>query len=296
MNKFLLATRVLMAPGEEDDVGGDVVEDSRTPEEQAFDFLSNEGKETDEPAEDEVVTDETEGEAEVTTEDEVGEEGSEDEVSEGEGEEETVEGEEEAVKEEEPLAPDEEAQAEEYRGFRENLEKDFAISEEDAMLLVTEPESVMPKLAANLYERVVTDVMRAVQNQVPQLVTGMRTAEAQTTELRSKFYSINPGLESADVAAVESMIPQYADLIRKQTPNLTQDELIRKVGTVIGAALGVDAGKKKVIAPSPQGKPKPAAPIAPAPARAVSPLGGAALESGQSDDFLTELIQSHIEE
>lgn len=187
-----------------------------------------------------------------------------------------------------------EQKAEQYQAFREGLEKDFAISEEDATLLIEEPETVMPKLAANLYERVMTDAINHVASVVPQMIMQSQVQAEHSTKMREQFYEANPGLVDQDDALIQELINTYAPLVKEQhkNSNLTQDELIRKVGMTIAASLGVDAGKKQEAPPQP---PKPStqspAPAPAAPAR-QSGAGDVPAVSDGENDFLNELIDT----
>lgn len=312
MNKLMrmmLAQAGIMSPADDDGAAGGGGELDL---EGVFDDLLNEG---DDDASEQPGDSDTTGEQDDSTgDDPVGDAPAEVETPEGKageaeetddkGEEETPEGEDEVTPPEGVTDEPEETVDEVSTGlteeeievkrqeWRESLEKDFAISEDDATLLLTSPETVMPKLAANMYERVMSDVMTQMQVQIPAVIQQVKQQTDQQDALRSQFYTVNPGLEAADEKQVAELIPQYAQLVKSTNPNLTQEELIRKVGTVIGAALGVDAGKKKEQAPA-QLQPEPTAQPAPAPAPAASvQTGNPGLESGQPNDFLTELIET----
>lgn len=293
VKKLALAVRYQMA------ADGDGSVDSMTADDLALNFLLGGGN--DEPAAEDPApdtedptpaepADEGKGEGE---EGEGGSDESEGEVggeTEGEAPKTEPELEEESPEPTEPELLTDEDLAERRRAYRADLEKVFAISDEDATLLVTEPESVLPRMAANMYEKVMSDVVSMMQTQIPAVMQQFQKQTESQQKTKDMFYKINPGLSEVDESQVTELIPQYAGLIRQTNPNLTQEELIRKVGMVIGAALGVDAGK---VREAPPPKPKPAAQVAPAPAPSAAPVGGLQPEGGPIvDSFLTELINS----
>jgi hypothetical protein len=123
------------------------------------------------------------------------------------------------------------------------LEKTYAISEDDVDALRLEPETVLPKLAARIavdsYER----VFGAIVAQLPTLVTQTLRAQSETESLETEFYSKNPGLGEYAKAngreKVDAIAAQAAVLIRSQNPSIAKDDLIKLVGSATEAMLGL---------------------------------------------------------
>lgn len=118
-----------------------------------------------------------------------------------------------------------------------NLEKHYALDSETALALQTEPETVLPRLAAQVHLEVTENVMRAVQQMVPGLIQQVN----RTTEVESKaqnaFFDRNPDLKGVD----QAKILQIGAMFRQVNPNADADTAIATIGSMVRTALGIPA-------------------------------------------------------
>lgn len=147
------------------------------------------------------------------------------------------------------------ATPEEYATWRANrltqLEGDYALDEASAAALLTEPETVLPKLAAKVHMEVLENAMRAVQAMVPVVVQQLNQHNDLNSKAKNLFTSVNPDLADPKF---EPAIMQFGQVYRKVNPSSPPDEAARAIGSLVRAALGI------------------AAPAASAPGPAVAPV------------------------
>lgn len=123
--------------------------------------------------------------------------------------------------------------------YQETLQsKDYQLSQEEAVAFITEPETVIPRFAAQLHMRVMQDVgsaIRAALSTVPNMMEQMVTSQQQDQSARKEFYGEWPGLESHHDAVLEVM-----QLVRQTTPNATKQQVVQMTGMLVASRLGVD--------------------------------------------------------
>lgn len=193
--------------------------------------------------------------AEVEKEEEVVEEVKEEEIKEEVKEEEVKE--EEVVEEEEVVVEEErdyvKEAAEAREVAREQLEKTFAISDEDATLVMSQPEKVLPRLMSNAAIMMFDMVQQNIQAELPKLVTQINQHQSGEAEAREAFFGVHPSLKS--VKDIDSKIIEAAGVVRKLQPNLKTDQMIQRTGDVIKSMLDIKEAKapseKKPKAPKP---------------------------------------------
>ena len=261
-----------MAPAEDEPMPGAGGNEDTVVEETGgddLDWLFEDGSE--EPEKEPVVKEESVVEEEGTPK----EEEEEPEVVEEQVKEEPVK-EEEQVKEEESVTEEmtPEKLAELKENFRAELEKQFAISDDDANLLVTAPEKVLPRLASNIALQIMEQV-QVMQNQfVQSLPNMMQQAQVQSTSeaaMQAKFMETTPELSQLNQKDLEAAIAEFAPIIKKRFPDLSVDERLAKLGTLIKTTYGLKAAAPKKEAVQKKQPPKPHTPIAPA--RSSVPAG-----------------------
>lgn len=128
--------------------------------------------------------------------------------------------------------------AELQRQFREQLEAEFAISQDDALALSTAPETVMPKLAANMYQRIMQDVMQQFQQfgaGIPAMMQQYAERVRVEEQAKQEFYGEWPGLSQH-----HDRVMANALLVRQANPNATRQQMIEMAGMMTAMALGVD--------------------------------------------------------
>lgn len=125
-----------------------------------------------------------------------------------------------------------------YAEYRVGLETTYSMTQEDAIALATTPESVLPKLAANVHENVMREVTRHLQHvmqAVPQVMEARIAQQTAETEAKQVFFNAWPGLESHYQTVV-----QNAALVRQANPQATREQLIEMAGTMTAMSLGLD--------------------------------------------------------
>lgn len=168
--------------------------------------------------------------------------------------------------EEEP-EPEPEDLEEQRKQYLASVEKDFAISEEDANLIITQPEKILPRLAANIYDRAMRDTAEMFRNfseQIPNMLQGISQQQRQASEAEQSFLAANPGIEAIDKTELEGLISTFAPLVAQQNPNASAEDKLKALGRTIAAAKGISL---KEVAPEktpPKEEPvKPHTPAAP---------------------------------
>ena len=138
----------------------------------------------------------------------------------------------------------------------------YKIPDEWAARLATEPELVLPQLAARLHQTVLEGVRSMLDQGVPQVVQGLMQVERRETEAKDAFYKAWPSLK-----AYETQVLQAGRLFAQLNPTATPQERIERIGKIVSESLGIP------IAPIAM-PPASQAPAASAPA-AFRPAGGA---------------------
>lgn len=245
--------------------------------------------------------DEEEEEKEVEVEDGEGEvDNTEAEVSVGEGEEKKVEETkveetktpEPEVKEPEVLPTDEERQAQ-HQAYLAEVEKVFAISEDDANLLLTEPEKVIPKLGAQIHDYTMREVAKMQQMMLQELPKYMENLMAQKNEAASHenmFMEANAHLASVDKNELRELINEYGPLLVKKMAGKTPQEKLVALGDVISTVKGIP--RVAPVAKKEESKPPKARPFTPvAPAQSGGNPGRPA-PATQEEAFIEMLLNS----
>lgn len=189
---------------------------------------------------------------------------------------------------EQPPEVDPEVAEQQRQQFLSGVQESFAISPDDANLLMTEPEAVLPKLGAMVYERAMRDVAYLMQQQqqlfqqnMPQMIQHTQQQVTQHAAAETQFKTLNPGLES--VGNLNELVGSLAPTVIKANPGKSGDELMRIVGDMIYPMVG----KQRAAAKAPEvPKQKPHVPVATS-TPSSSPAAG--VPEGE-DPIVTELI------
>lgn len=150
---------------------------------------------------------------------------------------------------------------------RVSLGKMYVLSEKDAEDLQTQPELVLPRLAANLHLEITRSVMTAVQGMMPNMIQNLNQSSLAETQARDAFYGAN-----ADLKGHEAQVMQVAQMFRAANPTATRELAIKTIGEMTRMSLGLPPLLSTV--------PTEAAPQAVASAKPFSPArggGGAAI-------------------
>lgn len=148
-----------------------------------------------------------------------------------------------------PLTPEEQAAQVEklQKDFDEwrqaevaKLEKAYTFDEETASRLLTEPELVLPKLAAELELNATRRALEAVQRMIPQLVPQVVQTQATEKEAEKFFYGKNP-----DLRKHHKHVLKAGALFRQMNPNATPEEAAEGIGNIVRQTLKLPAQKQE---------------------------------------------------
>lgn len=146
----------------------------------------------------------------------------------------------------EPTAEEQKvAQEEEVKKFMDGLETQYAVSEADADLLVSAPEKVLPKLAANIHAKIMSQVVQAMPQMMeamvakviqaqPQIVTGAMSRQTEAQKANDNFDKAFPELVGKDAE-----LKTAATAVMANFPDLSLEEKMQKTGEVAYAMLGL---------------------------------------------------------
>lgn len=135
----------------------------------------------------------------------------------------------------------------------ERLEKAYALPADQATALLTEPETVLPKLAAKLHQEVMANVLAMVQAQLPQAVDSITTAKVRESEAKTEFYSAWPELRG-----YEQQVLAAGAMFRQINPSAPKETAIQAIGQLAMQALGLSRSAPQAqptTPPAPQATP-----------------------------------------
>lgn len=139
------------------------------------------------------------------------------------------------------------------------LEKYYALDQDTAQALLTEPETVLPRLAAQVHFEVTENVLKAVHEMMPGVIQQLTQTNERESKAESAFFEKNPDLRGVD----KSKIMQIGAMFRQVNPTADADTAIATIGTMVRTALGMSASAPTVHTP-PSNTPPPPAPFTPA--------------------------------
>lgn len=194
--------------------------------------------------------------------------------------------------EEQPTAPTvtppaTEPQAVDFNVVRGELEKTYALTEDQADMLTTDPQKIFPQLAAELHLKVMAHVLRVFESALPQQIQQLNSRQTQYQQVEGQFKQLYPDLD-LNKPDVYSAVGTAAELVKKQFPQLSMDEKVKRVGLLAHSLLGTQTPvQQQVVAPVTKAAPRPS-PVSPAPARSSAPAGKGVNET-EWDRFLSEI-------
>jgi hypothetical protein len=131
------------------------------------------------------------------------------------------------------------------KNYENELTANYKLDPETAARLQTEPENVLPMLAA----RVHLDVLDAVMAQLPQRVGGMiqqfNTFSARERESEDAMFSAYPQLK-----AHKDSVLKVGQMFRQANPKATREQAIKYIGDFVMHSLGLTALAAAPAAPA----------------------------------------------
>ena len=146
----------------------------------------------------------------------------------------------EIATEEVPVQQTPEQQAQVMKSLQDELSKQYVLSEEQADLLVTDPNKVVPELLAQMHLNVLSHALRLVQQTLPQQFTAHTERAMAEQKLNDQFAAAFPDLSLAD-KSINQAVTQAVSLVKTQIPNATMEEKLQRVGALTRALLGKPA-------------------------------------------------------
>jgi hypothetical protein len=148
------------------------------------------------------------------------------------------------------------------------LEKDFAISEDDAQTLVTEPEKVLPRLAASIYMAAYENATKSIMAAMPKLISQTITHQSAAATATNDFYGKWDKLDRNNSKHADT-VNRIGLVYRQVNPNASQEQFTAEVGAQALLALGIPF--TEIIDAPPIETPRAFVPAAPAGAAPTPP-------------------------
>lgn len=149
-----------------------------------------------------------------------------------------------------------EVQAASYQEWRNahlsELEKQYALNEADAVAILTDPEKVLPALAAKVHLGVMENSMRAVQAMLPAMLGQFQQGNDLNMRAKNLFVSENPDLADPQY---EGAILQLGQVYRSMNKDATPEIAARAIGSLVRAAFGLTQSVAPAVASPVQATP-----------------------------------------
>lgn len=129
----------------------------------------------------------------------------------------------------------------------------YKMTPEQLNALQTEPEKVLPDLAAKVHVQVVNSLTRMFAEQMPVYVHGMLNAKSAADRDENDFYGAHPHLRRDNPAHVNTVL-QAARAFRTLNPHSPKSEFVKWVGAMASMQLGIANGQGGAAPPAPNGQ------------------------------------------
>ena len=133
------------------------------------------------------------------------------------------------------------------------LEKDYALTPEQATDFIARTEEVVPKMLARVHAKAVSDTLRTVQEMLPSMIKENTERVSASNKALEEFVSAAPFLKEH---IRNPVIGQVAQLIMRTEPKLSREDFIKKVALGAAVLLGVQptasSGKPTESKPGPR--------------------------------------------
>ena len=121
------------------------------------------------------------------------------------------------------------------------LAAQYKLSDELAQAMLTEPELVLPKVAAQLHLEVARNVLQSVKNELPQMVQGLQQHQEAEHMAEQIFFKENPDLQDAKFRAG---ILGMGQVYRQLNPKADSAEASKAIGQMVRTAFGLKGPEK----------------------------------------------------
>lgn len=112
--------------------------------------------------------------------------------------------------------------------WRTGLVNNYALSEDEAALFVSDPGRALPQLAANLHMRVMDNMAEYMRQVLPDMMEQQTRQSTALAEGRTAFFDAWPELKGH-----EGLISQIGLSWRQLNPSATREQFIEQVGPMV---------------------------------------------------------------
>jgi hypothetical protein len=176
-----------------------------------------------------------------------------------------------------PQAPQISQEEAQTRAINELMGRDYAIPEADARRLISEPEAVLPRLAAQVHVNAVRDAGRLVREMLPQMVSAGVQQQLQAIRAEMEFFGNYPALNKPQF---RPYVERAIAVTRQMNQQASREQVMRE-GAILAAQL-IKGSFRQVQQAAPQSRA-----VAP-PYRPAASYGGAPMPhnpQGESNIF-----------
>lgn len=175
----------------------------------------------------------------------------------------------------------------------EDLKKYYAVPEEMVERLRTEPELVLPEMAAKVHQAVFKGMQQWSTQMLPQMFAYHNQVQEANAKTKEAFFSRWPSLRGHD-----EQVLQVGRMFAQMNPKASAADRLEKVGKLACAALGIEPDP----APDGSGKSSTPPPAKRAAAkkkegfRPSNPAGSSSSAPPPSDNVFTEMAEEMMED
>lgn len=140
----------------------------------------------------------------------------------------------------------------------QRLIKEYSFDEDTAARLQTEPELVLPELAAKMQMNMTQSIVEIVQRMMPQMVQPELARTNREAEAETFFSTHNSDINLKD-AKHRTAVAEAGKAFRAMNPKATPEEAAKGIGQIVRVSLGL---KSTPTPPTPKAKAGPHRPAA----------------------------------
>ena len=176
--------------------------------------------------------------------------------------------------------------------LEESLMQQYALSEDDASALITEPEVVFPRLMARLHTNVLASMAQGMAQQLPSMIQHLNQQQEAMNAYNTAFYS-----KWGELKGHEDVVNRFSQMYQQLNPQATMEQAIDEIGAQVMVALRKpikgqpqpvpDGGQSQVTAPVTPPPPVPASVGGSAPPK-PAPAGQGNIFSEMAEEFLAD--------
>lgn len=121
----------------------------------------------------------------------------------------------------------------------QEIEARYAISEEDVQTLGTDPEKILPKLAARVYMDAFENISQGLMASLPRMIQSVMQMQTAAQEGESEFYGKWEGRLDKANKDHRATVQRIANVYAQVNPTATRERFIAEVGAQALMALGI---------------------------------------------------------